>query len=62
MKFPWTKREDSERERRMDAEKRLSEIKDDWPRVHGAVDAVRHEADLDKFGNKAKNMFRGKHA
>lgn len=55
MRFPWNKRADEERERRVEAEKRLEEVVGDWPKVRTSVGAV-----LDGYNAKAKQMFGGR--
>lgn len=55
MRFPWDKRADEERERRVEAEKRLDDVMGDWPKVQSSVGAV-----LDQYNIKAKHMFGGR--
>lgn len=57
MMFPWKRRAEEERKRRLDAELRKKEVEEDWPRVNDAIEAARTR--LDPFNLKAKNVFGG---
>lgn len=60
-KFPWTKRADAERAKRLDAEKKLAEVEADWEPVRRHRAAVRREVALNDWTRTAKTVFGGRH-
>lgn len=57
MKFPWQRRADEAEAHRIEAQKRLAAARADWPKVHGASAALRHEYDLNGWTGRIKMIF-----
>lgn len=59
-KFPWTRRADAERKKRIEAEQRLVEVEADWERVREHRAAVQREVALNDWTRTAKTIFSGR--
>lgn len=59
-KFPWTRRADVERGKRIEAQARLAQIRRDTPRMSAHREAVHREIVLNDWTRTAKAIFGGK--
>lgn len=59
-KFPWNRRAEAERKKRLKAQERLREIEAEGDRVRDHRAAVRREVVLNDWTGTAKDMFRGR--
>ena len=58
-KFPWTRRAEAERAKRLEAERRLAEVEADGETVQRHRAAVRREVNLNDWTRTAKTIFNG---
>jgi len=58
-KFPWTRRAEAEKAKRLEDEKRLAEVRADWEPVRRHRAAVRKEVELNDWTRTAKTIFGG---
>lgn len=59
-KFPWNRRADDEREKRIEAERRLAAVEADWEPVRRHRAAVHREIVLNDWTRTAKTIFGGR--
>lgn len=59
-KFPWTRRAEAERVKRVEAQERLARIRQDTSRVFAHREAVHREIVLNDWTRTAKAIFGGK--
>lgn len=57
MRFPWTRRADEARERRIEAEKRKQCVMDDWPAVRQVASDARHHYELNGWTGTITVLF-----
>ena len=60
MRMPWTRRAERERDAREDAEKRLAEVKADWPRVKHQTATARQQMELNGWTRTITVIFSGR--
>lgn len=58
-KFPWNRRADEERAKRIEAQERLAQAEADMPRIRRHREAVRREVVLNDWTRTAKAIFGG---
>lgn len=64
MKWPWKHRDedrdpDEAKRARVDAERKLREVRDQWPEVHRVSESLRESVRQNHFGEAIEAIFKG---
>lgn len=57
--FPWTRRADEERTKRIESAKKLDNVLQDWHEITSNVDAIEKEIRINNWTITAKSLFSG---
>lgn len=57
MRFPWQRRADEQEQHRLSAEKRLAEVRADWPKVQRHVEELRKQRELNGWTDTIIGIF-----
>ena len=59
MRMPWTRRAEHERQAREHAEKRLADVKADWPAVEHQTATAQRQMELNGWTRTIQTIFSG---
>lgn len=58
-KFPWTRRAEAERAKRVESDEKLEDVLNDWDIIDTSVNAVEREVRINNWTLTAKLLFSG---